>query len=173
MADICKQHFQMHFLQNLPCFDLNFNEFGFWRIWSKISQAKTWCWIGHKPLADPNLIQIYDVIWHIWWWWWWLMMTMIDDDWWLVVAAVVVVVVVVAAAAVVSYQYRKSHCGDKTILRPSYLHNRISYTGKMTSLYWIRLQVSWGCLMLIMGSSILVRQHVLLKQLQYHFHGLV
>ena len=37
-----------------------------------------------------------------------------------------------------SYQYRKCHCGDKTILRPSYLHNGISYTGKMTSLYWIR-----------------------------------
>ena len=37
-----------------------------------------------------------------------------------------------------SYQYRKSHCGDKTILRPSNLHNGISYTGKMTSLYWIR-----------------------------------
>ena len=36
-----------------------------------------------------------------------------------------------------SYQYRKSHCGDKTILRPSYLHNGISYTGKMSSLYWI------------------------------------
>ena len=36
-----------------------------------------------------------------------------------------------------SYQYRKTHCGDKTILRPSYLHNGISYTGKMTSLYWI------------------------------------
>ena len=34
-----------------------------------------------------------------------------------------------------SYQYRKSHCGDKTILRPSYLHNWISYTGKTTSLY--------------------------------------
>ena len=41
-----------------------------------------------------------------------------------------------------SYQYRKSHCGDKTILRPSYLHNGISYTGKMTSLYWIGAQVS-------------------------------
>ena len=40
-----------------------------------------------------------------------------------------------------SYQYRKSHCGDKTILRPSYLHNGISYTGKTTSLYWIRAQV--------------------------------
>ena len=33
-----------------------------------------------------------------------------------------------------SYQYRKSHCGDKTILRPSYFHNGISYTGKMTSI---------------------------------------
>ena len=41
-----------------------------------------------------------------------------------------------------SYQYRKSHCGDKTILRPSYLHNGISYTGKITSLYWIRVQAS-------------------------------
>ena len=39
-----------------------------------------------------------------------------------------------------SYQYRKCHCGDKTILRPSYLHNGISYTGKTTSLYWIRAQ---------------------------------
>ena len=36
-----------------------------------------------------------------------------------------------------SYQYRKSHCGAKTILRPSYLHNGISYTGKISSLYWI------------------------------------
>ena len=42
-----------------------------------------------------------------------------------------------------SYQYRKSHCGGKTILRPSYLHNGISYTGKMTSLYWIGAQASW------------------------------
>ena len=33
-------------------------------------------------------------------------------------------------------QYRKSHCGDKTIVRSFYLHNGISYTGKMTSLYW-------------------------------------
>ena len=39
-----------------------------------------------------------------------------------------------------SYQYRKSHCGDKTILRPSYLHNGISYAGKITYLYWIRAQ---------------------------------
>ena len=39
-----------------------------------------------------------------------------------------------------SYQYRKSHYGDKTICWPSYLHNGISYTGKMASLYWIRAQ---------------------------------
>ena len=35
-------------------------------------------------------------------------------------------------------QYRKSHCGDKTIWRPSYLHNGIFYIGKTASLYWIR-----------------------------------
>ena len=33
-------------------------------------------------------------------------------------------------------QYRKSHCGDKTIVRSSYLHNGISYICKMASLYW-------------------------------------
>ena len=37
-----------------------------------------------------------------------------------------------------SCQYKKSHFGDKAILRPSYLQNGISYTGKMTSLYWIK-----------------------------------
>ena len=36
-----------------------------------------------------------------------------------------------------SYQYRKSHCGDKTVVRSSSLLNGISYTGKMSSLYWI------------------------------------
>ena len=34
-----------------------------------------------------------------------------------------------------SYQCRKSHCRDKTVIRLSYLHNEISYTGKMPSLY--------------------------------------
>ena len=48
------------------------------------------------------------------------------------------------------YQYRKSHCGDKRILRPSYLHNGISYTGKMASLYWIRAQ----CITLVRTRSI-------------------
>ena len=43
-----------------------------------------------------------------------------------------------------SYQYRKSHCGDKTVVRSSYLHNGISYTGKMSSLYWIGAQLCWA-----------------------------
>ena len=41
-----------------------------------------------------------------------------------------------------SYQYRKSHCGDKMILCPPFLHNRVSHTGKMTFLYWIRALVA-------------------------------
>ena len=44
-----------------------------------------------------------------------------------------------------SYQDRKSHCGDKTVVRSSYLHNGISYTGKMSSLYWIRAVAVMGC----------------------------
>ena len=31
----------------------------------------------------------------------------------------------------------KSHCGDKTVVRSSYLHSGISYNGKMTSLYCV------------------------------------
>ena len=41
-----------------------------------------------------------------------------------------------------SYQYRKFHCGNKTVVRSSYLHNGISYAGKMSSLYWIRALVA-------------------------------
>ena len=39
-----------------------------------------------------------------------------------------------------SCQYRQSHCGDKTVVRLSYLHNGISYTSKMTPFYWIMTQ---------------------------------
>ena len=35
-----------------------------------------------------------------------------------------------------SYQYRKSHCGDQSILRLSYLHSGVSCTGKIAYLYW-------------------------------------
>ena len=40
------------------------------------------------------------------------------------------------------YQCRKSYCGDETILWLYYLHNMISYTGEMASLYWIGVQLS-------------------------------
>ena len=35
------------------------------------------------------------------------------------------------------YQYRKSHCGDKMVVRSSYLHSGIFYSGKLASLHWI------------------------------------
>ena len=61
-----------------------------------------------------------------------------------------------------SYQYRKSYCGDKTILRPSYLHNGISYTGKTTSLYWI------GALMLFLPALLYMSLwHNMLKNNQF------
>ena len=41
-----------------------------------------------------------------------------------------------------SFQYRRSHCGDKTI-RSSYLHNGISITGKMALLYWANPKVTF------------------------------
>ena len=45
-----------------------------------------------------------------------------------------------------SYQYRKSNCGDKTILQPSCLHSGISYTDKITFLHWIRTLDIWQSL---------------------------
>ena len=36
-----------------------------------------------------------------------------------------------------SYQYRKSHCGDKMTLWPFHFHNRIFYPTSKASLYWI------------------------------------
>ena len=41
-----------------------------------------------------------------------------------------------------SYQYRKSHCAYKTIIRSSYLYNGNSSTGKVASLYWSNPQVA-------------------------------
>ena len=38
-------------------------------------------------------------------------------------------------------QYKDVHCGDKTVVRSSYLHNEISHTSKMLSLYWIGAEV--------------------------------
>ena len=43
-----------------------------------------------------------------------------------------------------SYQYRKTHCGDKTIVSSSYLHNGISFTGQKRSLYWTRAQIMFS-----------------------------
>ena len=56
-----------------------------------------------------------------------------------------------------SYQYKKSRWGDNTILWLSYLHNGISYTGKLTSLYWIMALLSksdkWSSSIFSLGNS--------------------
>ena len=52
-----------------------------------------------------------------------------------------------------SYQYRKSHYRNKTILRPSYLQNGISYTCKTTYSYWIRVLVGSGWFLSIQYTS--------------------
>ena len=52
-----------------------------------------------------------------------------------------------------SYQYRKFHCGDKTILWLSYLHNGISYTGKKAFLYWERALTICNLAWLLLLSS--------------------
>ena len=41
-----------------------------------------------------------------------------------------------------SYQYKEYHCGENMVVRSSYLHNGIYYFGKMTSLYWLRAQIT-------------------------------
>ena len=37
-----------------------------------------------------------------------------------------------------SYQHRKFNCGDEAVVKLSYHHKGISYTGNTTSLYWNR-----------------------------------
>ena len=62
--------------------------------------------------------------------------------------------------------YSKNHCGNKTILRPSYLHNGISSTGKITSLYWIR---ALGVIHTVRASSCLA--WITACTLQWHHNG--
>ena len=59
-----------------------------------------------------------------------------------------------------SYQYTKSHCGDKTVVKSSFFHSGISYTGKMTSLYWFDPQVSIAILSLICWMLPRTNKHV-------------
>ena len=41
-----------------------------------------------------------------------------------------------------SYQYSKFQFEEMTVVRAPYLHNDISYTGKMASLFWINSQMT-------------------------------
>ena len=71
-----------------------------------------------------------------------------------------------------SYQYRKSNCGDKTVVRSSYLHNGISYTGKMSSLYWIGAQDNMDvALLTTVSNSFLLWKFFFLVMLFYCTNG--
>ena len=76
-----------------------------------------------------------------------------------------------------SYWYRKSNCGDKMVVRSSYLHNGISYTGKMTSSYWISPQVIadvtepirklwwfWECWLCMVGDLVMPYDDIVLGE---------
>ena len=43
------------------------------------------------------------------------------------------------------YQYRKSHCGDKTVVKSSYLSNEISYAGKTGHIFILNQPQRMGC----------------------------
>ena len=73
-----------------------------------------------------------------------------------------------------SYQYRKYHCGDKTVVRSSYLHNGISYNGKVSSLYWIGpriFQINKSLLLLLMPGTILDMQSKSLFPMRRDLNG--
>ena len=61
-----------------------------------------------------------------------------------------------------SYQYRKSHCEDKTVVRSPYLHNGITCSGKISSLYWRFIRWLPGDVVVISK----VNLHVCLKLIQ-------
>ena len=69
-----------------------------------------------------------------------------------------------------SYQYRKSHCGDKKVVRWSYLHNGISYIGKMALLYWISPLVSPKTQNFCNINIIFAGTAILCQNAQYHWH---
>ena len=53
-----------------------------------------------------------------------------------------------------SYQTRKFHCGDKTVVRSSYLHIGNSYTGKTASSCWISPQtLKWEFLLTVLQNK--------------------
>ena len=42
--------------------------------------------------------------------------------------------------------FRELHCGDKVVIKSSYLHSGNSYTGKMVSLCWIKARMAMSSL---------------------------
>ena len=131
-APICRRHFKFCFLRR-KCWILVQNSLKCVRrgsVYNKpvLVQIIAWCWTGDMPLSEsiwtPGLLAYKCVTRPRW-----VKSSLVTDPG------------PRFNIKMLSYQYRKSHCGDKTVVRSSYLHNGISYTGKMSSLYWIRALV--------------------------------
>ena len=62
-----------------------------------------------------------------------------------------------------SYQYRNSHCKDKTVSRPSYLYNDSPILRKTVFIYWNEDQLLWSCTLVdVLKCPALVRGAVIL-----------
>ena len=126
-----------------------------WQIWRALmlfflylSQTYSFCSVPDSFLSKSSAIDMYGLcvtLWQIWLSIDVILFIFITDIFSLQCSRALI------QYKMSSYQYRKSHCEDKTILRLSYLHNGISFTGKMTSLYWIGAQVlsCWSLVILI------------------------
>ena len=104
---------------------------------SSLVQIMAWCWPGDKPLSEPTMVSV-------------LMHICVTRPQWVNLKFVRLIHYWARDSPgprfnikMSSYRYRKSHCGDKTVVRSSYLHNGISHTSKMSSLYWIGAQASY------------------------------
>ena len=59
------------------------------------------------------------------------------------------------------YQYTTWHCGNQTIVRPSYFYNGIFYTGKMVSLYWNQPCIAYGRTWKLQNLDVITLRHII------------
>ena len=75
-----------------------------------------------------------------------------------------------------SYRYRISHSGDKTVVRPSFLHDGISYTGKTTSLHWFSPLDSiyaWQTYCCMITNTLSMKKNLVIYTTKYYLHILI
>ena len=115
-------------------------------IWDAIALISIWrhCNVYEYIMCDINIVPVVHIchfghmIAHpicgtIMPWWWALQIYFFST-------MIVQIIVGWFSVKILSYQYRKYHCGDETILPPSYIHNGIVYTDDT---FYIELGLWW------------------------------